>query len=88
MTATRASDEGRHRCEVRQLIARRVERGRAWLRWELGEIERVRGKAAQARLEADIAAQWAAGNRGAWGDWREPDVAQTAQRSRMGHHGD
>lgn len=69
-------EEHRHRCEVRQLIAWRVERGRYWLRDWLAGVEKIRGKAARARLEQDIAQQWSLGNRGKSGDWREQDVAK------------
>lgn len=68
-------EERRHRCEVRQLIAWRVERGREWLRDYLAQVERVRGKPARQSLEADILAQWSLGNRGNRGDWRKPPVA-------------
>lgn len=70
-------EEHRHRCEVRQLLAWRRQRGRTWLRDWLAGVEKIRGKAAKARLEADILAQWQRGNRGAAGDWRQPDVAKT-----------
>lgn len=60
----------RHRCEVRQLLRWRVERGREWLRTWLAGVERIRGKAALLRLEADIRTQWELGNRGARDDWR------------------
>ena len=77
----------RHQCEVRQLLAWRVQRGREWLRSHLDAVEKVRGKDARARLEADILQQWTLGNRGEPRVWLAPDVAKTAQASRMEHHG-
>lgn len=64
-------DSHRHRCEVRQIIAWRVQRGRAWAQEHLAGVEKIRGKAERARLEAAIVEQWRLGNRGKPGDWRE-----------------
>lgn len=76
------SEQHRHRCEVRQVLRWRVEHGIEWVRlWMHGRPEspgkkRVfgvvdfRGQAATARLQEDCRAQWAAGSRGADGDWR------------------
>ena len=83
-----SDEQHRHRCEVRQLLAWRVQRGRVWLRDWLAGVEKVRGKAGRERLEADIVAQWNRGNRGKPGVWFEDDVAKTPPMTRMGHHGD
>ena len=64
-------EEHRHRCEVRQLLAWRAERGRQWLRDWLAGIEKARGAAARKRLEDDIVQQWQRGNRGAAGQWQD-----------------
>jgi len=64
----------RHRCEVREWIRRRVEKGKVegveWLRQVLRDIEKRRGEKAAQKLKDDIADQWEKGNRGALGDWR------------------
>lgn len=71
----------RHRCEVRQVLAWRIQRGLDWVRaWLDGgtivngrptpSIEQARGVEAAKRLRDDCRTQWAAGNRGAPGDWR------------------
>jgi hypothetical protein len=70
-----SSEENRHRCEVRFWIGRRVENGKEWLRGTLEDIERRRGRAAANRLRYDIAAEWAAGNRGEHGDWSQEEAA-------------
>jgi hypothetical protein len=70
-----SSEEHRHRSEVRYWIGRRVENGKEWLRGTLEDIERRRGRAAANRLRYDIAAEWAAGNRGEPGDWRQEEEA-------------
>lgn len=57
----RNSEEHRHRCEVRWVLALRVRDRDAALRY----VEK-RGKA----FEADVREQWMAGNRGAADDWR------------------
>jgi hypothetical protein len=61
------AEEHRHRCEVRQVLKWRVERGSAWVHaW----LERVEAKRPVSRLRRDCAEQWSKGNRGEWGDWR------------------
>ena len=64
----RVSDETyRHQCEVRQLIQWRKEWGLQRFQKYLetyGFSNRI------AKLRADIADQWAKGNRGQKGDWR------------------
>ena len=65
----------RHQCEVREIIAKRIAKGRGWAHDHLIGIEKVRGKKARQRLEADILQQWNLGNRGKHGVWLVPDVA-------------
>lgn len=60
----------RHRCEVRQVLRWRVEKGREWTRAWLNGVERARGKACADRLRAECREQWERGNRGARDDWR------------------
>lgn len=74
----------RHRCEVRQVLQWRVDRGSNWVRqWINGGrdqatgkpvrgVRQVRGDAAADRLLDDCLQQWQLGNRGDPGDWREP----------------
>ena len=58
-------EEHRHRCEVRQVLAWRVEdRGKA-----MEYLARVKGDRRE-KLEKDCRDQWERGNRGKWGDWR------------------
>ena len=70
-----SSETYRHQCEVREVIARRLKKGRAWGQDHLDAIERLRGKKARSRLEADLLQQWNLGNRGKPGVWLEPPVA-------------
>lgn len=57
--------EHRHRCEVRQVLAWRVEdRGKA-----MDYLARVKGDRRD-KLEKDCRIQWERGNRGKKGDWR------------------
>ena len=69
-------EEKRHRCEVREWMRRRAQKGpgdgRSWLGKVMQDIERKRGKNAAERLRHDIRQQWQLGNRGDVGDWREP----------------
>lgn len=69
------SETYRHQCEVRDIIAKRLTKGRQWAQDHLQGIEKARGKAARQKLEADILQQWNLGNRGATGHWIEPPVA-------------
>lgn len=80
------SEQHRHRCEVRQVLLWRIERGSAWARkWISGGIgsdgkpvrgvRQVRGDKAAERLMADCVQQWDLGNRGEPGDWRQPEAA-------------
>lgn len=72
MTDT-SSEQHRHRCEVRECIAR----GKAWTLDKIkGSADRPgvlkrRGREAAERLWADYKAQAAAGNLGMRGDWRD-----------------
>ena len=60
------TDEREHlrRCLIRQLLRWRAERGDDWMRGFVADWKRWPG------LREDFRAQWAAGNRGALGDWR------------------
>lgn len=64
---TDASEQHRHRCEVRFLIRAARERGREWVRQCLDD-KRVAGR--QASLRADLNEQIKAGNRGQEGEWK------------------
>lgn len=61
-----ASEQHRHRCEVRFLIRAVREHGREWVRQYLGD-KRVAGR--QDQLRTDLNAQIKAGNRGQEGEW-------------------
>ena len=61
------SEEFRHRCEVRWLIAERIRRGKDGRVWLRGYLERVPGR--KGRLEQDILRQWNLGNRGEPNHW-------------------
>jgi hypothetical protein len=65
-----SSEEYRHQCEVRQVLRWRVEsRDKA-----VGYLSLVRQKRSSdnaGKLERDVKDQWAKGNRGDKGDWRE-----------------
>lgn len=74
MTDTR-SETYRHQCEVREIIAKRLAKGRGWAQDHLAGIEKARGKKARQKLEADILQQWNLGNRGTAGCWIDPPVA-------------
>lgn len=63
---TDASEQHRHRCEVRFLIVAARERGREWVRQYLGD-KRVAGR--QDQLRTDLNAQMKAGNDGKEGVW-------------------
>ncbi len=63
-------DDDRHRCEVRQVLAWRVQHGLQWVRDWLAGVEAKRGRDAAEQLRSDCREQWAAGNRGDHGDWR------------------
>jgi hypothetical protein len=63
-------EEHRHRAEVRQVLAWRVQHGLEWVRAWLDGVQQKRGADAAARLRSDCREQWQHGNRGAHGDWR------------------
>jgi hypothetical protein len=63
-------DDDRHRCEVRQVLAWRVQHGLQWVREWLAGVGKARGEPAAKRLRDACREQWAAGNRGDPGDWR------------------
>ncbi|HOW49405.1 MAG TPA: hypothetical protein PLB26_17325 [Rubrivivax sp.] len=65
-----SSEEHRHRCEVRAVLAWRVQHGQEWAQDWLDGVAARRGAAAAQRLREDCRAQWAKGNRGEPGDWR------------------
>jgi len=69
------SETYRHQCEVRDIIAKRLTKGRQWAQDHLDGIEKARGKKARKALELDILRQWQWGNRGAPGHWIDPPVA-------------
>lgn len=64
------SPEHRHRCEVRQVLAWRAERGLRHALDFIAAVCKFRGEAAAQQLRDDCRTQWSAGNRGADGDWR------------------
>ena len=64
---TDASEQHRHRCEVRFLIRAARERGREWVRQYL-DSKPVAGR--RERLRADLNTQIKAGNQGNEGEWK------------------
>jgi hypothetical protein len=64
-----SSEEYRHQCEVRYILQWRTADRNVAVNY-LSDVRRKRGDAAADRLEEDCKQQWAAGNRGAKGDWR------------------
>lgn len=64
---TDASEQHRHRCEVRFLIRAARERGREWVRQYI-DSKPVAGR--RERLRADLNTQIKAGNRGQEGEWK------------------
>ena len=64
---TDASDQHRHRCEVRSLIRAARERGREWVRQYL-DSKPVAGR--RERLRQDLNQQIKAGNSGQDGEWK------------------
>lgn len=57
----------RHRCEVRQLLKWRAEKGLQWFR-EYISTHGFGGR--KAKLLGDVAEQWKLGNRGEYGSWK------------------
>lgn len=66
-SADTASEEHRHRCEVRWCIRQ----GREWFDGYITEVAKERGKEAAQRLLRDVKAQARAGNTGTDGAWVE-----------------
>jgi hypothetical protein len=67
-----ATEERRHRCEVRQLLRWRQDRGLAWVCEWLAGVALKRGSDAAQRLRSDANQQWGRGSRGERGAWAEP----------------
>ena len=63
-------EEERHRCEVRQVLRWRTEDRNKAIDY-LGKVRKARGDVASDKLAKDCKEQWAKGNRGIEGDWRE-----------------
>lgn len=63
------TEQHRHRCEVRDLIKKRVVNGKTWLLGIFDQIERARGRKSLEKLKADFLDQWNKGNRGDDGLW-------------------
>jgi hypothetical protein len=64
------SEGYRHQCEIRQVLRWRAEnRDKAISYLQL--VRRKRGDAKADKLERDTREQWAKGNRGINGEWRE-----------------
>lgn len=63
---TTATEEHRHRCEVRYVLAMPEDAAKVYMR----EVGKRRGRAAFANLLRDVKRQHAAGNTGTWGDWK------------------
>lgn len=59
----------RYRCEVRELLKNRAERGKTWLRRMFLLIEKARGPGSTEKLKSDVLEQWNKGNRGTHGVW-------------------
>ena len=67
---TITEEDFRHRCEVWQVLRWRAEnRDKAISYLQL--VRQRRAEAAANKLERDTKEQWAKGNRGIKGDWRE-----------------
>jgi hypothetical protein len=63
------SEEYRHQCEVRAVLAWRTADRDSALKY-LSVVRKKRGHEAADQLEADCKFQWGLGNRGKKGDWR------------------
>ena len=63
------SEEYRHQCEVRAVLAWRAADRDSALKY-LSVVRQKRGNQAADQLEVDCKQQWALGNRGKKGDWR------------------
>ena len=67
---TITEEDFRHRCEVWQVLRWRAESRDKAVSY-LNLVRQRRGEAAANKLERDTKEQWAKGNRGIKGDWRE-----------------
>mgnify|MGYP000293558081 FL=1 len=63
-------EQHRHQCEVRALLRLRNREGRERVHEFIDSLVKTRGAEQADAIRADCAAQWAAGNRGEFGDWR------------------
>lgn len=63
------SEQYRHRCEVRWLLAKRTQLGTAGKAWLNGYLQKPAVQSRRKQLETDIYSQWMAGNRGEPGEW-------------------
>jgi hypothetical protein len=63
------TEQERHRCEVRQVLAWRTADRDSALKY-LSVVRQKRGHEAADQLEADCKFQWGLGNRVKKGDWR------------------
>lgn len=67
---TITEEDFRHRCEVWQVLRWRAENRDKAVSY-LNLVRQRRDEAAANKLERDTKEQWAKGNRGIKGDWRE-----------------
>lgn len=67
---TITEEDFRHRCEVWQVLRWRVENRDKAVSY-LNLVRQRRGDVVATKLEQDVKEQWAKGNRGIKGDWRE-----------------
>jgi hypothetical protein len=67
---TITEEDFRHRCEVWQVLRWRAENRDKAVTY-LNLVRQKRDEAAANKLERDTKEQWAKGNRGIKGDWRE-----------------
>jgi hypothetical protein len=63
------TEQERHRCEVRQVLAWRTADRDSALKY-LSVVRKKRGDEVADQLEADCRREWSLGNRGKKGDWR------------------
>lgn len=63
-------EEERHRCEVRQVLRWRADNRSKAINY-LANVRQKRGDDSAEKLMKDCAEQWAKGNRGIEGDWRD-----------------
>jgi len=63
------SEQFRHRCEVRWLLAKRTQLGTAGQAWLKGYLQKPAVQHRRKQLEDDLFTQWQGGNRGEKGVW-------------------